>query len=260
MPAVLKKDCTSGGEGVRITKTLPQARRAFRELASRGPTVNTLKRILADRDRTALASLLRSGQPTLSAQQFVSGQDANVAVACWQGEVLAEITSIVLTTRSPKAPAAVIRLIENSQMSAAVKKIARRLGLSGFAGFDFVIERHTGKAFLIEINPRATQTSHLQLGLGHDLAAALYATLAAAPLPIRSSVTSRDTIVLWPHISNDRLPPDLVHRAYFDTPSGDPEVLQFYGQSKRFTLSGVMKSLWNPRAKRKPPTHAFERP
>src|SRR5215467_12990276 len=35
LPAVLKTDCTSGGEGVRIVKTRQEAQRAFRELVSR---------------------------------------------------------------------------------------------------------------------------------------------------------------------------------------------------------------------------------
>src|SRR4029077_5329358 len=141
-----------------------QAHGAFRELVSRRPRSRTFKRMLVDGDNTSLARFLRREQPLVSVQQFVAGQDANIALACWQGEVLAQIAAIVLKTRSPKGPAAVIRLIENSQMSTAVKKIVRRLGLSGFAGFDFVIEDRTGKAFLIEINPRATQTCHLQLG------------------------------------------------------------------------------------------------
>jgi hypothetical protein len=248
-PAVLKKDCTSGGEGVRIVKTHLQARRAFHELASRRPTSSTLKRILVDRDRTCLASLLCGKQPLVSVHQFVSGQDANVAVACWQGDVLAEITAIALKTRSPKGPAAIIRLIENSHTSAAVKKIVRRLGLSGFAGFDFVIEYHTGKAFLIEINPRATQTCHLQLGLGRDLPAALCAAVSKFPVPSRPSVTARQTIVLWPHIPNDQLPANFAQRAYFDTPSGDPEVLRLYGTKKRFSFSNAMRSLLNRRGK-----------
>ena len=257
LPAVLKKDRTSGGEGVRIVKTQLQGQRAFLELASRRLTSNTMKRILVDRDRTALASLFRRGQPIVSIQQFVSGQDANVAVACWQGEVLAQVTAAVLKTRGPTGPAAVIRMIENSQTSAAVKKIVRRLGLSGFAGFDFIIEPHTGKAFLIEINPRATQTCHLQLGVGRDLPAALCAAVSESSVPTRPSITARRTIVLWPHISDDRLPSDLAQPAYFDTPSGDPEVLRLYGQNKRFTFSGAVKTLWNRRGKRKPSAPAF---
>jgi Biotin carboxylase len=243
-PAVLKRDCTSGGEGVRIVKTRQQAQRAFRELLSRRPTSQTLKRILLDRDNTFLARLLRREPPLISVQQFVFGQDANVAVACWQGEVLAQIGATVLKARSPMGPAAVIGLVEDSQMSAAVKKIVQRLGLSGFAGFDFVIEHCTGNPFLIEINPRATQTCHLQLGMRGDLAAALCAAVSGSPMPNRASVTASDAIVLWPHVSQDLLPANLMQSVYFDTPNNDPEVVRLYGSAKRSTLSTAMKSLW----------------
>jgi Carbamoyl-phosphate synthase L chain, ATP binding domain len=246
VPAVLKRDCTSGGEGVQIVETPEQARRAFRRLASRRPTAAIFKRVLIDRDNTPLARLLRLEQPEVSVQQFVAGQDANIVVACWQGEVLAQIAATVLRTRGPKAPAAVIRLVENRDMSSAVKKIVRRLALSGFAGFDFVIEDGTNKPFLIEINPRATQASHLQLGIGRDLGAALVASLSGRRPARRPAVTKRDTIVLWPHVPEDLLPPELVEKAFFDAPLNDPEVVRLYVSSrKRFTLFNAMKSLWN---------------
>jgi len=244
VPAVLKTDCTSGGEGVRVVETRQQAHGAFHELVSRRPRSRTFKRMLVDGDNTSLARFLRREQPLVSVQQFVAGQDANLALACWQGEVLAQIAAIVLKTRSPKGPAAVIRLIENTQMSTAVKKIVRRLGLSGFAGFDFVIEDRTGKAYLIEMNPRATQTCHLQLGMRRNLSGALCAAAFESPMAKGASVTARHTIVLWPHVRENLLPAHLVERAYFDAPSHDPEVVRLYGSSKRSTLSNTVKSLW----------------
>ena len=245
-PAVLKMDCTSGGEGVQIVETPDQARRAFRRLVSRRPNAAIFKRMLIDRDNTPLARLLHLERPQVSVQQFVAGHDANVVVACWQGRVLAQIAAIVLRTRGPKAPAAVIRLVENSDMSSAVKKIVRRLGLSGFAGFDFVIENGTNKPFLIEINPRATQACHLQLGIGRDLGAALVASASERPLTRRPALTNRNTIVLWPHVPEELLPPELVEKAYFDTPRNDPEVVRLYASlRKRFTLFSAMKSFWN---------------
>ena len=243
LPAVLKTDCTSGGEGVRIVKTRQEAQRAFRELVSRRITARAFKNILMDGDRTSLARLLRHGQPLVSAQRFVAGQDANVALSCWQGEVLAQITAVVLQTRSPNGPAAVIRLIENAQINEAIKTIVRRLGLSGFVGFDFVIADHSGEPFLIEINPRVTQTCHLQLGAGRNLCAALYASVLASPVPRAPSVTANQTIVLWPHVSRRLLPRYVVDNAYFDTPRDDPEVVRRYGSGKRSKLSNAVRFL-----------------
>jgi len=244
LPAVLKADCTSGGEGVRVAETREQAHRAFRELISRGPKTQTFKRMLVDADMTALAQALRRDRHLVSIQQFVAGRDANVALACWQGEVLAQITAVVLERRSPKGPAAVIKLVENAQIEAVVKKIVRRLGLSGFVGFDFVIESRTDKPFLIEINPRATQTCHLELGTGRHLAAALCASLTGTPMARRPSVTTRHTIVLWPHVREALLPIDILEHAYFDMPRSDPELVRRYGSRKPFAWSKTLETLW----------------
>ena len=56
------------------------------------------------------------------------------------------------------------------------------MGLSGLCGFDFMQEANTGKAYLIEINPRATQVGHLTLGGGRDLPAALYGAVTGQPI------------------------------------------------------------------------------
>lgn len=245
LPLVLKTDWTSGGQGVRIVNTRQQAQRAFRELASPRAIGRIAKGILMDGAGPTLARLFRHEQPPVSAHQFVAGQDANVALACWRGEVLAQIAAMVLKTRSPNGPAAVIRLIENVQMSDAVKKLVRRLGLSGFVGFDFVVEDATGKAFLIEINPRATQTCHLQLHPGSNLCAALCASLSASATAKKNDgVTPYQTIVLWPQLADRLLPAHVVDNAYFDKPQNDPEVVRLFGSSKRVTFSNVIKSLW----------------
>src|SRR2546422_5036658 len=79
--------------------------------------------------------------------------------------------------------ATVVRLIENREILAAVERIVRRLNLSGLHGFDFILESLTGNAYLIEINPRATQVGHLTLGHGRNLPAALFAALTGGRLP-----------------------------------------------------------------------------
>src|SRR5438094_7507075 len=83
-------------------------------------------------------------------------------------------------------------------MSVAVERMVRRLNLSGVHGFDFLLEAHTGNAYLIEINPRATQVGHLALGPGRDLPAALYATLAGKAVESAPKATEKDTIALFP--------------------------------------------------------------
>ena len=52
-------------------------------------------------------------------------------------------------------------------MAEAVRRLVDRYGLSGFSGFDFLLSA-TGKATLLEVNPRVTPTAHLLVEGGDD--------------------------------------------------------------------------------------------
>src|SRR6202040_999068 len=165
---VLKADGTYGGKGVKIVHTLEEAERAFRALQAPPTLARAAKRALVDLDRTLVWPSLLRRRALVNAQEFVTGREATSTVACWNGTVLAGLDFEVLKKRDSAGPATVVRLIENAEMSATVQKIVRRLKLSGLHGFDFMLETRTGEAYLIEINPRATQVGHLTLGLGRD--------------------------------------------------------------------------------------------
>ena len=133
----------------------------------------------------------------------------------------------------------VLRLIEDAEMSAATRKIARRLNLSGLHGFDFMRDARTGYAYLIEINPRTTQVGHLSLGLGRDLPAALYAAVTGKPVHAAPAVTKKDTIALFPQewIRDSASP--FLRSAYVDIPWEAPELVMAFIASRRrqFTWS-----------------------
>jgi predicted ATP-grasp superfamily ATP-dependent carboligase len=82
-------------------------------------------------------------------------------------------------------------------MVAAARSICSRYTLSGLHGFDFIIDERNGASKLIEINPRATQIGHLNLGPGRDLAAALFEALSGRAAAWRAPVQSGD-ISLFP--------------------------------------------------------------
>lgn len=67
LPLVLKADGTSGGEGVRIVKTLEEAARAFRSLSSPPLLARAIKRALIDQDSTLVAQSFSRRRATLSA-------------------------------------------------------------------------------------------------------------------------------------------------------------------------------------------------
>jgi len=225
-PAVLKANDTSGGEGVRIVHTLEHAEQALRALQAPPLLARAAKRALIDRD-TALVwpSLLRH-RHVVNAQAYVAGREATSAVACWKGSVLATLHFEVLKKRSLRGPATVVQRIDNPEMSAAAEKIVRRLNLSGLHGFDFVLEAETGNAFLLEINPRATQVTHLTLGAGQDLPAALRAAVSGETFQPAPKVTENDIITLFPHEWLGDPHSLFLHSSYHDVPWEEPELLR----------------------------------
>ena len=224
-PTVLKANGTSGGVGVRIVHTLEQAERAFLELESPPVLARAAKRALVDKDKTLIWPSLLRRRSVVNAQSFITGREGTSAIACWRGTVLAGLYFEVLKKANSAGIATVVRLIENAQMSVAVERMVRRLNLSGVHGFDFLLEAHTGNAYLIEINPRATQVGHLTLGPGRDLPAALHAVLAGKAVESAPKVTDNDTIVLFPHewIRNPTSP--YLRSGYHDVPWEEPELL-----------------------------------
>ena len=180
-PAVLKADGTSGGEGVKIVHTLPEALRAYKILHAPLATVVAAKRTFIDRDSNCIVPWLMQHPRQVSIQRFVAGPDATVAVACWQGEALASIDAEVLQTSRPKGPATIVRLCQDGDRLQAVRKIVRKLGFSGLCGFDFMIDAANGNSYLIEMNARATQTCSLPLGPQRDLISSFCTALSGQP-------------------------------------------------------------------------------
>jgi hypothetical protein len=224
-PAVLKANGTSGGDGVRVVCTVDEAERAFRFLQAPPRFLRAAKHTLLDGELTLISPAVRREKFVVNAQAFVDGKEATSAVACWNGKVLAALHFEVINKASAAGHATVVRSIENSEMSAAAEKMVRRLGLSGVHGFDFMLEEQTGNAYLIEINPRATQVGHLALGLGRDIPAALYAALSGEGVQPAPRVTEKDTIALFPQewIRDPESP--FLRSAYHDVPWEEPELV-----------------------------------
>jgi len=222
-PAVLKANGTSGGDGVRIVRTVEEAERAFRALQAPPQLLRAVKRAVIDHNLTLLKPALLRQPFVMNAQAFVAGREATSAVACWQGKVLAALHFEVINKRSAAGPATVVRWIEDADMSAAAEKMVRRLNLSGLHGFDFMLEDHSGNAYLIEMNPRATQVGHLALGPGRDIPAALYAALTGEAVRPTPKATENDTIALFPQewIRDPESP--FLRSAYHDIPWDEPE-------------------------------------
>lgn len=226
LPTVLKADGSSGGEGVRVVRTIEEAERALRVLQAPPLMARAAKRALIDQDpRLVWPSLLRR-RSIVNAQIFVAGREATSAVACWKGEVLASLHFEVINKVAASGHATILRLIENADMSNAAEKMARRLELSGVHGFDFMLEAQTGNAYLIEINPRSTQVGHLTLGLGRDIPAAMFSAVSGRAVCLAPKITEDDTIALFPQEWIRDPSSSFLRSAYHDVPWDKPELIR----------------------------------
>ena len=225
LPTVLKADGTSGGDGVRIVRSENEAQHAFRKLQAPPLLARAFKRALLDQDRTLVWPSLLRHRPTVSAQALVVGHEATSTVACWKGTVLASLHFEVIRKCKAAGHATVVRLIDNPEISSAVEKVVRRMGLSGLCGFDFMLEASTGHAYLIEINPRSTQVGHITLGAGRDLPTAFYGAVSGHPGRVSPTVTENDTIALFPHEWARDPKSEFLRTGYHDVPWDAPELV-----------------------------------
>ena len=233
LPTVLKADGTSGGDGVRVVHTFEEAERAFHKLQAPPLLARAAKRALVDRDKTLVWPALLRRRSVVNAQAFVAGREATSTVACWKGTVLASVHFEVLKKANQSGHATVVRAVANPEMSSAVEEMVRQLNLSGLHGFDFLLESGTGNAYLIEINPRATQVGHLMLGPGRDLPAALYSAMTGKAVQEAQKVTENDTIALFPQEWIRDPMSEFLHSAYHDVPWEEPELVHACVRSRR---------------------------
>jgi carbamoylphosphate synthase large subunit len=227
-PSVLKLDYTCGGTGVAIAEARADIRPALSRLTGLQLYLRALRRAALDRDPNLLLHLCRGERPLVSVQKFIGGKLANCAVACWQGRSLAGIAVEVVQTRGHRGQSTVVRIIENHEMLDVAGRIIASLGLSGFCGFDFVIDEDTGRPVLIEINPRATQVNHLRLSVARDLPGALVAAATGAPVPPVAAVTDRDLVALFPQEWRRDPTSPYLDTAYHDIPLEEPRLVAAY--------------------------------
>jgi|SRR5579871_869103 len=221
-PLVLKSDGSWGGEGVVIARNATEAAAGYERLRRTPSPLRSIARALKRRDVHFAREAMTPTSRQVSAQKYVAGAQAASAFAAWRGEVVGAIYYDILVADAAIGPPNVIRRVDCPQLEAATVKIARRFGLSGIHGLDFIRDAD-GAAHLIEINPRATQGSTLAFGPGRDLPAAL-ANCLVSNAGIRPAIPS-DVVAIFPREwRRDPLSPFLTS-GYHDVPWDDPGVL-----------------------------------
>ena len=222
-PAVLKTDGSWGGQGVIIVKDYAEAQRAFERLSRRPNPIRIAKRLLVKGDAGSLMDILARRPLVVSVQTFEPGRPGNAAVACMNGEVLAAVYAEVIRSKGQTGPATVVHVLEHPQMAHAVETMVRRLDLSGFVGFDFVLG--PGGASLIELNPRATPTCHLATVDGLDLSAALSASLRNRPRRKPKAAQSSRVVALFPQEMLRDPASGFLTGSHHDVPWQSPELV-----------------------------------
>jgi carbamoylphosphate synthase large subunit len=246
-PWVLKADGSWAGLGVRIVNSLSEAEAALSEMDR--PTSGTLalREMLLERDLFWLKPWLARQRPVMSAQQYIEGRPANCAVACWNGDVLAGIAVEAVITESATGPCTAVRVVDNPEMIDAAARVTRTLGITGFAGFDFMIETATGAPWMIEMNPRNTPICHLAFSQGRDLVDAMASRIAGRPTRPRQPTTSSDTILFFPQIWQDYPGSTLLGKAFHDVPWEEPALVRELMKPEirdRYWITRWMRRIW----------------
>lgn len=228
-PAVLKLDGTWGGEGVAIVDSLEEATQRFKSAPKTMKLWMAWKRFLVNRHFFALWAWRRRKTSQMTIQEYIPGHPATTMFACWRGEVLASSTVEVLVSQAPTGAANVVRVIKHGEIENAVRVLARKLNLSGFHGLDFVLEQDTNAAYLVELNPRATQLGHLNLSADGDLAGVMAGRLKnQAPhesAAVGNQIKNR-TIAFFPHTFKTNPRCADLYEGYHDVPWDEPALVR----------------------------------
>lgn len=221
-PCVLKRDLTWSGYGTEVVTSEPGLQKAWSRAVGYTAGLRAGRAALRDRRPRTIVDWFTRGP--VEAQEFVPGVPANRAVLCREGKVIAGLSVEALHTAYPGGPASVVRVIDNAEMAHTVETLVGKLGLSGFCGFDFLLSG-SGRAFLLELNPRATPVAHLPVADGTHLPSAFYREVAGAAPPLAAVPIQSELIALFPtEWKRDRASPFL-KTAHHDLPSGEPALM-----------------------------------
>ena len=241
-PIVVKADHSYGGLCVRIANEPTELRVAAWELQTparwRGVFRRLFGAVLAAR---ALASLKLRLLRTVSLQRYVPGRPGNRAVVCWNGKVLAGISVEVLRVTSDTGPASVVRVIDHPEMTIVAETLVRRLNLSGFLGFDFILDK-SDHAWIIEMNPRATPICHFLLSDVKDLAGCLYTQMTGLHPASRPALKSESPIALFPNEVVRCPSSEFLNLGHHDVPWSEPHLVRrVFDQAFRMGLFPRMR-------------------
>ena len=225
-PVVVKADQSYGGRCVRIVNSDADVRASVWELQTPTTWRGIFRRFFgAILGSEALGPLRLPLRRTISLQQYIPGRPSNRAVICWKGKVLAGISVEAVEVKHGSGPASVVRLIEHSEMAVFAEHMVKRLDLSGFVGFDFVLDS-SNQAWIIEMNPRVTPICHFSLADGTNLAGSLYTQMTGLQPLSRLAPANCGLIALFPDEIIRSPSSEYLQSCQHDVPWNEPELVR----------------------------------
>jgi len=220
-PIVAKADQSYGGRCVRIVSSDADVRATVWELQTPTTWRGIFRRFFgAILGSEALGPLRLPLRRTISLQQYIPGRPSNRAVICWKGKVLAGISVEAVEVKHESGPASVVRLIDHSEMAIFAEHMVKRLGLSGFVGFDFILDS-SNQAWIIEMNPRVTPICHFT-----NLAGSLYTQMMGLQPLLRIAPANCGLIALFPDEIIRSPSSEYLHSCQHDVPWNEPELVR----------------------------------
>ena len=221
-PLLVKKSFSWGGDGVKLIRNRDQLVGAYAQMAPvEVPAAKAFLRKLMGRDWfPAPRHLWLQGQ--------IVGDPAMYSFVATAGRLHAGFAGFPRSTSTVTGPSTVVECGPHAGMAEASCRMAAAVGATGFVSFDFMIERGSGKAFLLECNPRPNQVSHLGERIGVDLCAALLAGLRAgmgAATRPAAEPRSSEKVALFPQEWLRASDSPVLQECYHDVPWDDERLL-----------------------------------
>ena len=226
-PIMVKADQSYGGMCVRVVNSASDIRATVWELQTPTTWRRIFRRIFGSiLGSKALAPFISPRlRRTISLQQFIPGRPSNRAVICWKGKVLAGVSVEAVEVMHNHGPASVVKLIDHSEMAKFAEQMVKRLDLSGFVGFDFVLDS-SNEAWIIEMNPRVTPICHFSLSDGTNLAGSLYSQMTGRRPLSRLAPIERSVIALFPNEVLRSPDSEYLQSGHHDVPWNEPEFVR----------------------------------
>ena len=243
-PLVVKKDGTWGGNGVQFVRGAGEGRRAWSSLQRGERLPEKVMRSLRCGDVSAFIQLKETPAPEITAQSYIDGPPANSMIACHRGRVLGEVQARVMVSRGQTGPSLVIELIRDPRITAAGEALVRTLGLSGFVGFDFLLDERSQTPLLLEMNPRFTKLGHVQRAGAPDLAGLLWAQWTGAPNPAVGAADLSPRVYFHLEQTKDLAATELVHASRCDLSPAERAAFAALPKDNPAALSRLRRMVW----------------